>query len=177
MAKHSKAVISNRKKEVFLEVLKCTGNVSGAALAAGYASSSFLVRVRKTDAEFAEKWDDALEASYDLLEAEALRRAVDGVMEPEYYQGTIVGYKVKYSDGLLTTLLKANRPDKFRDNMKISGEMTAKFGIAIMPAVTTDQKSWLEAAQSVTESQKQLVKDQGDIIDVDPKDITELKRS
>ena len=40
-------------------------------------------------------------------------------MEPEYYKGEVVGHTRKYSDALLMFLLKANRPDKYRDNIKV----------------------------------------------------------
>lgn len=53
------------------------------------------------------------------LEAEARRRAMDGVDEPVYHKGEVVGHVRKYSDTLLIFLLKAHRPHKYRDNYKI----------------------------------------------------------
>lgn len=47
------------------------------------------------------------------LEAEARRRAVDGVDEPVFYQGEECGSKKVYSDSLLKTMLAANLPEKY----------------------------------------------------------------
>ena len=48
-----------------------------------------------------------------MIEAEARRRAVDGVDEPVYYQGKEVGTVRRYSDVLLIFLLKGLRPQRF----------------------------------------------------------------
>ena len=42
----------------------------------------------------------------DALEAEARRRAVEGVRKPVFYQGVICGWVGEYSDTLLIFLLK-----------------------------------------------------------------------
>lgn len=68
---------------------------------------------RHRDEKFARAWDAALEAATDVLEKEAVRRAVQGVDEPVYQGGKQVGSITRYSDTLLIFLLKANR-DKFR---------------------------------------------------------------
>jgi hypothetical protein len=48
-----------------------------------------------------------------VLEAECRRRGRDGVEDPVYYQGAVVGYHRRYSDACLLALLKAHRPDRF----------------------------------------------------------------
>ena len=55
----------------------------------------------------------------DALEDEAWTRAVDGRSRPIFQGGVCVGYVQIYSDSLLITLLKAHRPEKYRENMKI----------------------------------------------------------
>jgi hypothetical protein len=92
---------------------------------------------RKDHPDFAAAWADAIDQAADALELEARRRAVDGVDEPVLYQGQPCGTWVndhgevvakdtpgarlvpltvkKYSDTLLMGLLRAHRPDKFRD--------------------------------------------------------------
>jgi len=109
--------------EKFLAALGETGNVTTAATAAGVSRQAcYLLRDR--DELFASAWDSALETAADLLEAEARRRAADGVDEPVYYQGEVCGHVRRYSDTLLIFLLKAHRPAKFRDNARVehSGE-------------------------------------------------------
>jgi hypothetical protein len=74
------------------------------------------------DLAYAEKFASAREEAVDLLEGEALRRAVQGVEEPVFYKGERVdkGQVRRYSDVLLIFLLKANRPVKFRDRVEIT---------------------------------------------------------
>src|SRR3546814_693854 len=64
---------------------------------------------------FAAEWADALEAAIDALDAEARRRALDGVEVPHFHQGRVAGTVRKYSDSLLMFLLRAHRPDRYRE--------------------------------------------------------------
>jgi Bacteriophage Sf6, terminase small subunit-like len=100
----------------FLEALAAGATVSRAAQAAGYARPT-LYKFRAADVEFAQAWDDALEAGTDELEDEALRRAKDGYEEPRFYEGQLCGHVRKYSDTLLIFLLKARRPEKYSDRV------------------------------------------------------------
>lgn len=116
---------------VFIDALRETGNVTAAARAAGIDRST-AYRYRNKDTaparEFAAAWDDALEEAIDSLEAEAWRRARDGVDHPVIYEGEITDTYKKYSDTLLIFLLKANRPQKYRDNIDItSGGQAVRF--------------------------------------------------
>jgi hypothetical protein len=81
---------------------------------------------RERDEDFAKAWDAAIEEGSDILEDEARRRAHDGVTKPVYQGGALVGVVREYSDTLLIFLLKARRPQKFRDNVKVdvSGKLT-----------------------------------------------------
>lgn len=72
----------------FLEALKRSGIVARACDAASVPSSA-VYALRKRDGDFAAAWDEALEVSYDTLEAEARRRALEGVEEPVVYQGQL----------------------------------------------------------------------------------------
>jgi hypothetical protein len=70
----------------FLAALRTTGVVAKAARAAK-VSYSTPYALREKDGDFRAAWDDALEESYDTLEAELLDRAVNGVAEPLVHQG------------------------------------------------------------------------------------------
>src|SRR6266545_4396474 len=106
------------KDAKFFEFLSQGASVTAAARAAGYTRSRVYER-RKADAEFAAAWDDSLGQGTDGLEDEALRRAKDGVAEPRFYEGRVCGYVQKYSDALLICLLKARRPEKYRDRARL----------------------------------------------------------
>lgn len=111
---------------LFLCHLAECGNVSKAAQRAGI-SRTIAYRHRANNEQFRKAWEDALEQAADVLEAEAWRRAVDGIEEPVgWYQGHAGGTVTRYSDTLLIFLLKAHRPDKFRErvDVKQDGEVT-----------------------------------------------------
>jgi hypothetical protein len=110
----AESALRSRKKRLFLKALSETGNVSEAARKARIARSH-AYQIRRQDSAFAEAWDDALDSAVDLLEAEARNRAVDGIEQPRFHQGKICGTVRKYSDSLLMFLLRAHRPETFRE--------------------------------------------------------------
>lgn len=117
--------LTPKKKKAFLERLAATGNVTDCAAALRLARPT-LYRHRKEDSEFAQAWNEAIELAVEVLEDEAKRRAVDGVEEPVYYKGEVCGTVRKYSDTLLIVLLKAHKPEKYREfvDHRHSGNVT-----------------------------------------------------
>lgn len=113
-------------KQKFLKSFSLYGNVTKAAKSAKVARYT-PYQWAENDEEFAAAWEQAKAAAADHLEQEAYRRAVTGVLEPIYYQGEQVGTVRKYSDALLTLLLKANRPDKFKERTEHSGDLGVKY--------------------------------------------------
>jgi len=102
----------------FIQNLRRTGNVRAACKVAKISRTA-AYNHRNTDNEFKAVWDEALEEACDDLELEARRRAFKGVKEPVYQGGKLVGYVQKYSDTLLIFLLKAHRPEKFRERYDV----------------------------------------------------------
>lgn len=131
-----------KKLREFLELLAGNGNVTVSAEACNLNRRE-LYRRRDEDEEFAAAWDAAMEEATDHLEAEARRRAVEGlvqkkfdkdgcpVIDPETGQQY---FERAYSDTLLIFLLKGARPEKFRDRQQL--EHTGPGGEALpAPAV------------------------------------------
>ena len=117
--------LTRERQKQFVEALAETGNVTAAVRVAG-TSRTRAYELRKTDAGFAAAWDEAEQAAADKLEAETWRRAVEGVEEPLVSGGKLVrddnGQPIairRYSDQLLIALLRAHRPDKFRDRAAV----------------------------------------------------------
>jgi hypothetical protein len=104
----------------FLEALRLTGNVSKACRVVGIDRTT-PYKAREADPDLAAAWDDAIADACDELEAEARRRAM-GYQKPIYWRGQIVGNSLEYSDTLLMFLLKAHRPDKFREHKQVALE-------------------------------------------------------
>lgn len=121
---------------VFVEQLVKGETITAAAKAAGICRRT-AYSWREWDKEFAEAWDDALEIGTEKLEAEATRRALEG------------------SDTLLIFLLKARRPNVYRD--RISAELTGKdgkdligqSGVLVVPA-TMNIDDWEKLATQQT---------------------------
>lgn len=143
-APRTRVALSRKKRKVFLDVLAKTGNVSFSAQAAGYTTTIFLHKTRREDEDFAEAWDQALQAAGDVVEAEAYRRAIEGVLEPNYYKGDVVGYTPKYSDTLLLAILKKLKPE-YREGGR-GGDMNINFGIAVLPMTANDESGWEQRA-------------------------------
>lgn len=59
----------------------------------------------------------------DRLEQEAIRRAFEGWDRPIYQRGELVGHERVYSDSLMKLMLTAARPEKFRENINVSGQV------------------------------------------------------
>lgn len=102
-----------RQKEIFLEELARTGNITAAARTAGWRYPTIAEEHRKDDPQFALAWIDAQRQANDALVAEARRRAVEGVQEPVFFKGEIVGSITKHSDKLLELLMKGEMPEKY----------------------------------------------------------------
>lgn len=121
-----------------LEHIAAGQSLSAAARLAG-VSVSTVYNARKNDDDFKAALQDAEEASADLLEAEARRRAVDGVEEPVYQGGQLVGTKRVYSDTLLALLLKGRRKDVFSDRKELTGANGAPLPPAVVIATGVPQ--------------------------------------
>ena len=92
--------------DVFIDLLREWGVISKAAEGAKVNRRTAYER-RAGNAEFARQWDDALQDFADSLEAEAIRRARDGIIKGVYHQGVLMNSEVQYSDTLMAQLLKA----------------------------------------------------------------------
>jgi len=80
----------------------------------------------RNDPEYAKAFSDAEEEAVQNLEAEARRRAVEGVEKPVFYRGSVVGKIREYSDPLLIFLFKARRPGVYRHPVSITRDATKK---------------------------------------------------
>lgn len=105
---------TEKLKERFLTELARMANVTAAAKKSKVPRST-AYDWYNADGEFAAAWDEAIDVAIDSLEKAAWRRARDGVLKPVYQRGEKVGQVREYSDQLMITLLKAHRPDKYRE--------------------------------------------------------------
>lgn len=116
-----KAATLRRRAEwepIFLDALAKCGVITYAAQIVGVDRST-VYRHRDANPEFAAAWDDAIETSTDLIEREVFRRAVEGVTEPVVSAGKHVVDVQRYSDRLAEFLLRARRPEIYRERAEL----------------------------------------------------------
>lgn len=105
----SAGVRSHKVRKEFLDWIEKGFSPTKAAKKTGN-SVAFFNKWRTEDVNFAKDWDEAYESGSDTLEDVATVRAKRG------------------SDSLLTTLLKARRPEKFREKSDINLKAQHDFG-------------------------------------------------
>jgi hypothetical protein len=110
--------IEHRRQIRYLTALSEEGTI-GAGLKKAAITRSRLFEWR----EHIPNWDireqQARDDFADRVEAEAVRRGVEGVETPVYQAGKLIGYKTEYSDPLLILVLRAVRPDRYREKLDV----------------------------------------------------------
>ncbi len=127
----------------YLGALAATASLSRAAAAAGIAPEA-AEAWRRADPGFAVRHEAAIAVGTDALEDEAVRRAHEGTVKPVFYRGEKLGQLREYSDGLLLALLKARRPEKFKDHRV--HEPTGNVTINIITGVSNSPEDGAGAA-------------------------------
>jgi len=126
-------------QQAFLSVYAECGNITQAANAVGVSRRAHYGWLDNNES-YREHFADANETATDKLEKEARRRAIEGVRvykftrdgQPILRPGATLDdpdpyyYERVYSDKLIELLLRAHRPEKFRD--RVSQEVTGPGG-------------------------------------------------
>lgn len=141
------------KKRIFLEHFGKTGAVAKSAQVAGWTSAT-VRHHRELDPEFEDAYQEAYQLHADSLEIEANRRAVEGDadvvvqagkvvyhVDPEtgeYLRDPLTGEPIPIvrrtkSDKLLETLLRAKRPEQFRENVQVDHKVSG--GVLVVGAI------------------------------------------
>ena len=114
-----KEQLDDQYKQDYIEAYERTGRV-GVSLQLIGKGIQWLDTNRKGDANFANAIQEAKDRTTDRLEATAIERAL-GWQEDVYdKQGNIVGQKHVYSDRLMEFMLKARRPETFRETHNVN---------------------------------------------------------
>lgn len=118
------------RKAAFLAAFRLTGNVTASAEAAEVSRRTPYGWLN-ADPAFKADFEDAEQEAIDHLEKEARRRAEEGVVDYVVSQGKLVYIedpdtgesrplvKRVYSDTLMVLLLKAHRPEKYRERQSV----------------------------------------------------------
>jgi len=105
---------------------------------AGIGSRARIDEWLEKDEEFSLAFHQAEAAALEVMEREAWRRAVEGspYTRTSYWHGEAVGTdaKIEYSDALMTLLLRARAPEKYREKVDLSVSQVVKTLAGIDPA-------------------------------------------
>mgnify|MGYP000193316460 CR=1 FL=1 len=150
----------------FLTALRATGVVSVAARRIGISPTTVYAR-RKSDADLDQAIEEALEEATDVMEAEMVRRAVEGVEEPVVYQGslaTVIDPETgvsrpltvnKRSDTLLMFALKGRRKVYATERTELSG----RDGEPLGSLSETERAARVEALLAIAAKRKAAAED------------------
>lgn len=135
-----------KKRDSFLAALfRTAGNVSKACAAINLSRTA-AYDWKREDLEFSTLWDSTIEETTEALEQEIYRRAHDGCDKPVFYQGEECGAVREYSDVLAMFILKARRPEKYRERTEITGRDGGPIRILKAEDMTDDELARIAAA-------------------------------
>ena len=113
---------THARQRAFIEALADTGSVHAACKAVDMSQPGAYYLRRQPGAEsFAAAWQAALDLGVQRIEDTAMDRALNGVEEPLYSYGKLIGSRTRYNDRLLMFMLRNRAPDRFaagRANLK-----------------------------------------------------------
>ena len=93
------------RQRAFLRALTATGEIEKACKLARISNTA-VRKARAAYPSFAAACDRAIAKAEPTLEQIAVDRAINGVAEPVYHAGQVVGHKRRYSDALMRDALK-----------------------------------------------------------------------
>lgn len=141
----------------FIEALADTGSVDAACRAVDMSSVGAYHLRRQPGAEsFRAAWEAALGHGVQRIEDVAMDRALNGVPEPVYSYGKIVGTRIRHNDRLLMFMLRNRAPERFAAG---GGRASGMGGLNAVGQMQMDRlkKQWLaehEASQpNVTDAE------------------------
>jgi hypothetical protein len=149
--RYSKSAETVAKQNAFLKAYARRGTITHAARDAG-VPVSYHYNWLEIDPDYPQKFKLAHQEAVEELEAEARRRAIEGVEEATgWYKGVPGGFVQRYSDTLLIFLLKGALPDKYKDRHEHTGKNGGP--IEVQSTVTIEQfPVWLKQAIVVISS-------------------------
>jgi len=98
----------------FIEALADTGSVTAACKIVAMSTHGVYHLRRSPGAEeFRAAWQKALDLGVQRIEDVAMDRALNGVEEPLYSYGKLIGSRTRYNDRLLMFMLRNRAPERF----------------------------------------------------------------
>lgn len=118
---------TEERRQRYLDELQEHGEPALARREVGITAEAVRQHRKKTKG-FAEAEEEAMRVYRAGLALEIHRRGVEGVQEPIYWQGMVVGWVTKYSDRLLELHAKRHIPE-YRDKFTVTNEHSGTIGL------------------------------------------------
>lgn len=110
------------RQRAFIEALADTGSVKAACKAVDMSQpGAYYLRRQEGAGEFRAAWDAALDCGVRRVEDVVMDRALNGVEEPLYSYGKLIGTRRRYNDRLLMFILRNRAPERFAEGKRTSG--------------------------------------------------------
>jgi len=116
-----------KRQQLYLDAIEEHGEPALARQEVGFTYET-IRQHRLKNPEFAEAEEEALRIYRAKLAKEVHRRGVEGVQEPIYWNGMVVGWITKYSDRLLELHIKRHNPE-YRDKFTVKQEHSGAVGL------------------------------------------------
>ena len=102
------------RQRAFIEALADTGSVEAACKAVDMSTvGAYHLRRQPGAEEFRAAWEAALQLGVQRIEDVVMDRALNGVEEPLYSYGKLIGTRTRYNDRLLMFILRNRAPERF----------------------------------------------------------------
>lgn len=125
-------IIPETKIGKYLNALRDNRGLDNLAAKSIGMSMAEVRHLRKHFPNFSEMEADIAAECADMVEAELLRRAIDGVDVDKYNsKGEYIATVKEYSDPLLLAAIKAKKPNEYGDKKQITGGVNANVEIVI----------------------------------------------
>ena len=135
-----------KRQQAFIAALAETGSVSLAAKAVNMApEGAYQLRRRPGADEFREAWDAALDHGAEIIDANAIERATNGVAVPIFHQGEQVGERRVFNERLTMWMLQHRKPGKY-GGAKSGGHSAEEIERAeeIRADIAANHEAWIE---------------------------------
>ena len=102
------------RQRAFIEALADTGSVAAACKAVDMSTvGAYHLRRQPGAEDFRAAWEAALQLGVSRIEDVVMDRALNGVEEPLYSYGKLIGTRTRYNDRLLMFILRNRAPERF----------------------------------------------------------------
>jgi hypothetical protein len=103
-----------QRQRAFIEALADTGSVAAACKVVDMSTvGAYHLRRQPGAEDFRAAWETALQLGVARIEDVVMDRALNGVEEPLYSYGKLVGTRTRYNDRLLMFILRNRAPERF----------------------------------------------------------------